>query len=266
MPSSATITTFYTFTANTKARASEVNYNFSNFRGHMIPIDPNTQTSIDNTYDLGSSENRWANLYATSVRQTNGYFVGATTTSDPLLRAQNLTAGALEFLLGSSTIAVFTASGMSGTYLTDDTIQRSKLASDGYVFSANTSGSVTATATSESRTLTAISLTLTTYGRPVCVGFTNGYIQLQCLTSTVIPISGVIHIQRAGSTQFTYNFQISNPAGPGTADRIGLGGVNFIDNIGATTSAVYTFVLVNNGVGTFQNTFIAGAETYAYEI
>lgn len=63
MPSSATITTFYTFTANTKARASQVNANFDIFRGHILPVSPNTQTAINNTYDLGSSEYRWRTLY-----------------------------------------------------------------------------------------------------------------------------------------------------------------------------------------------------------
>lgn len=63
MPSSATITTFYTFTANSKARASQVNNNFSIFRGHLLPIDPNTITATDMTYDLGSDEHRWNNVY-----------------------------------------------------------------------------------------------------------------------------------------------------------------------------------------------------------
>lgn len=44
MPSTATITAFYTFTANTKARASLVNANFDIFRGHLLPLSPSTQT------------------------------------------------------------------------------------------------------------------------------------------------------------------------------------------------------------------------------
>lgn len=64
MPSSATITAFYNFTANTKARATQVNTNFSNFRGHLVAIDPNTATAATTeTYDLGSSEYRWRTGY-----------------------------------------------------------------------------------------------------------------------------------------------------------------------------------------------------------
>lgn len=75
MPSSATITTFYSFTQNTRARASEVNTNFSIFRGHIIPVDPNTSTGSNLTYSLGSSEWRWLSGYFDSV------FLGRTTTS-----------------------------------------------------------------------------------------------------------------------------------------------------------------------------------------
>jgi hypothetical protein len=69
MPSTATITSFYTFTAGTKARAAQVNGNFDIFRGHIVPIDPNTQTSINNTYDLGSTEYRWRTGYFDSVNR-----------------------------------------------------------------------------------------------------------------------------------------------------------------------------------------------------
>lgn len=71
MPSSATITTFNTFVAGTKARASQVNENFSNFRGHSLPIDPNTATAVDATYDLGASDRRWRNIYL-----VNAPFIG----------------------------------------------------------------------------------------------------------------------------------------------------------------------------------------------
>lgn len=59
MPQFATITSFYTFQGNTKARATNVNTNFSNFRGHLLPIDPNTISCIGDTYDVGSVEHRF---------------------------------------------------------------------------------------------------------------------------------------------------------------------------------------------------------------
>lgn len=74
MPSSATITTFYSFTANTRARASEANYNFGLFRGHLLPISPTTATGSDNTYALGSREYRWTNAWV-----TNGLYFSDTT-------------------------------------------------------------------------------------------------------------------------------------------------------------------------------------------
>jgi len=63
MPSSATITSFYSFTALTTIRSSEVNTNFSNFRGHVIPISPTTATGSNLTYDLGSTEYIWKSIY-----------------------------------------------------------------------------------------------------------------------------------------------------------------------------------------------------------
>lgn len=70
MPSSATITAFYSFTAGTKARASQVNANFNVFRGHFLPIDPNSIASINNTYDLGSTEYKWRAGYITQINST----------------------------------------------------------------------------------------------------------------------------------------------------------------------------------------------------
>lgn len=64
MPSSATITSFYSFTALTTIRSSEVNTNFSNYRGHILPVDPNTSTAATtNTYDLGADDHRWRYVY-----------------------------------------------------------------------------------------------------------------------------------------------------------------------------------------------------------
>lgn len=63
MPSSATITAFYSFTALTTIRSSEVNNNFSNFRGHIIPVDPTATSSPHITYDLGSIDHGWRRGY-----------------------------------------------------------------------------------------------------------------------------------------------------------------------------------------------------------
>lgn len=58
-----TITAFYTFTANTPARSAEVNTNFDNYRGTIVPINTDTASASDNSHDLGSSEHRWRDAY-----------------------------------------------------------------------------------------------------------------------------------------------------------------------------------------------------------
>jgi hypothetical protein len=64
MPSTATITTWYNFTAGTTIRSSEVNNNFSIFRGHILPVDPNTTTAATSgAYDLGASDHYWRHNY-----------------------------------------------------------------------------------------------------------------------------------------------------------------------------------------------------------
>jgi len=91
MPSSATITSFFTFTQNTRAKASEVNTNYSNFRGHLIPIEPLTATSSNQTYDLGSSEHQWRNTYTKTLN-----IAGSTTTGSIVMTAS--TSGATTIL------------------------------------------------------------------------------------------------------------------------------------------------------------------------
>lgn len=95
MPSSATITAFYNFAANTKARASYVNNNFSTFRGHIIAIDPNTATAATTeTYDLGSTEYRWRTGYFREVD-----FKSNTSTGQALQIVGDTAAGQNAFLM-----------------------------------------------------------------------------------------------------------------------------------------------------------------------
>lgn len=64
MPSTATITALYTFSPDTLIRSSYHNTMFSIWRGHIIPIDPNTATAAPTqTYDLGSQDYRWRSVY-----------------------------------------------------------------------------------------------------------------------------------------------------------------------------------------------------------
>lgn len=72
MPGNSTVTAFYTFVAGTRAKSSEVNTNFSNFRGHLLPINSDTQTASNETHDLGSSEHQWRNIYLRNAPIVNG--------------------------------------------------------------------------------------------------------------------------------------------------------------------------------------------------
>ena len=78
MPSTATITAFYSFTALTTVRSSLVNSNFSTFRGHFIPIDTDTATSSNLTHDLGADGHSWRGVYG-----QYGIFYANTTGSVP---------------------------------------------------------------------------------------------------------------------------------------------------------------------------------------
>lgn len=77
MPINTTITAsdITTFIANTRAVAADVNDNFDVWRGHILPVNPNTSAAITLTYGLGSAEYRFATGYMQDIA------LGATTTS-----------------------------------------------------------------------------------------------------------------------------------------------------------------------------------------
>lgn len=152
MPSTATITAFYSFAANTRARASQVNDNFSIFRGHIIPVDPNTATAISNTYDLGSSEYKWRKGYINEIE-----FAGLTSTANysflpvPSLGGMQIKEGSTEFLrIPAITASQFTSTAAPGGIARSSTINFA---------SVLTSNSVT--------NVTDSTCTITTLGRPV---------------------------------------------------------------------------------------------------
>lgn len=79
MPSSATITSFYSFAALTVIKSAEVNTNFSTWRGHNLPVDPNTSTAATTrTYDLGASDHAWRYIYGQNLN-----LYGETTSASP---------------------------------------------------------------------------------------------------------------------------------------------------------------------------------------
>lgn len=93
-----TITGYTTFVTATAAKSVEMNTNFSNYRGTILPIDPNTAAAATDTYDLGSSDYRWNNAYLNNL-----IFKGATTTDDVSFSIdQDVTAATLLVKVGDS--------------------------------------------------------------------------------------------------------------------------------------------------------------------
>jgi hypothetical protein len=73
MPS--TITAYTEFVPSTLIKSSQVNNNFSNHRGSLLPVGESTITSENLTYDIGKATKRWLNSYISKV------FLGQTSTS-----------------------------------------------------------------------------------------------------------------------------------------------------------------------------------------
>lgn len=106
MPSTDTITSFYSFTAQTVIQSAQMNTNFSNFRGHMIPITTDTATASNNTYDLGSSTYKWR----------NGYFGGSLTTEGVKFKASGTGSDTISWNEQSATWSItHTFAGGNGT-------------------------------------------------------------------------------------------------------------------------------------------------------
>jgi hypothetical protein len=135
MPSNATITAFYNFSPNTKARASQVQNNFDVFRGHLLPVHPSTSTSADNTYDLGSTNYRWKNGYLNNVFSTatfsNNFYQGQTTSGWRIYNETTTNDGDLYFSYGGNIANVFpktqgfTLSAATGKIAVSNTITAS---------------------------------------------------------------------------------------------------------------------------------------------
>jgi len=54
-----------------------VNTNFSIWRGHLIPLDGSLAAAATNTYDLGSTDYQWRNLYLQNSPIINGQGLGS---------------------------------------------------------------------------------------------------------------------------------------------------------------------------------------------
>lgn len=105
MPSNNTITSsmLTDFAPATKAKSAEVDQNFSIWRGHNLPVDPNTSAAAaTNTYDLGASDHYWRTGYMGTLD-----LKGATTTTNVTFVPRQNTAGGMDVKLGGTTLASF---------------------------------------------------------------------------------------------------------------------------------------------------------------
>lgn len=172
-----TITSFPIAVAGTKARASDFNAAFDNYRGDLIAIEPLTATGAHLTYDLGSTEYRWDNVYARVLD-----LIGATTTTNlTIARNVGITAGAFDIAVGGSTIGSYRPSG--GWLKSNRAISAP--------FSASTSSLALVT-------LASSLLSLTTYG---------GDVEFGLIPACDTLVTSIISIDNAATSTFaTVNF------------------------------------------------------------
>lgn len=199
-----TITGYNTFAANTKARASEMNANFSNHRGTLLPINTNTATASDSSHDLGSTEHRWRDLYADSINlqgatstanlqlvpntavTAGGWDLQAGTTTgkclswgassaDLLLYGTTIATfdnSKINLLINGATAAAFNSNGISGTLMQTNTVSRDALAAPSY-FTGGASGQNATWSTGTSTTMPGMYVSVTCYAtdNKINVGF-----------------------------------------------------------------------------------------------
>lgn len=124
MPSTETITAFYSFTPGNVIYSSQVNNNFSIFRGHFIPVDPTAASFANNTYDLGSSSFRWRKIFGKpwpNVVSTTGSMTLTNTNEVVLMNSTAATITAtLPTVVGSTGLSFYIKNiGTSNTVLVD---------------------------------------------------------------------------------------------------------------------------------------------------
>jgi hypothetical protein len=162
MPTTATITAFYTFASSGRARASYFNENFSNFRGTYLSIDPFTQSATDLTYSIGSEEHRWRSLYLKDIDLETS----TSTSTLSILGDTTTTLGAFKFNIEGTESFRIKDTGFVGVNITPSNVTNT--AAIGQFAISNT-----LTVASPTTTVTMIpnsTLTISTVGRPVEYG------------------------------------------------------------------------------------------------
>ena len=253
MPSTATITAFYEFSANTKARASLVNANFSLFRGHLLPLNTSTATAANNTFDLGSYEYHWNKGYITTLE------LGSTSTASTTISMDTTTiTGEMVFKLGGVEKVRINTNGIYKAPITSATT----VASAGQI--ANSSLINVSFATVTATTITASKLTISSNGRPISI-------MLIGATSTGF---NDIHVQGYGGVQYAYltllrngltimTSRIGNEQTATAYSAIPSSSFQFLD---FAASGTYVYELSSRVENAFQSFGIIESKLIAYEI
>jgi hypothetical protein len=131
-----TITEFNVFTPGTKARSSQVNTNFTNYRGTILPINSDTASASHITHDLGSGEHRWKTAFCQTID-----IQGSTTTASLQITSDAATATGFKLEISSLTVGRIDELGFNGSSIAPGTIPNTALITKGMLqqieFTAN---------------------------------------------------------------------------------------------------------------------------------
>lgn len=105
-----TITTFHDFVPGTPARANQVDENFANYRGTILPVNTNTASASNLTHNLGAADHRWNMFYGSALD------LGNTTTANPI-QLRSTTVNSLVIQISSTTVFQLDSTGFDGGYL-----------------------------------------------------------------------------------------------------------------------------------------------------
>lgn len=188
MPSTATITAFYTFASGGRARATQFNTNFSSFRGHYLSIDPFTQTATDLTYNIGSEEHYWRSAYIKDID------LETSTSTATLLISGNTTntTGSFQFKIEGTEKFNINSNGYLGINATPSSVTNTAAIGQFAVSSIITVNSPTTVVT----LIPNSTLTISTVGRPIEFGLMapsliNSAASSNCIIYSASGTSGV---------------------------------------------------------------------------
>lgn len=224
-----TITTYNTFSGGTKARATQVNQNFSNYRGTLLPINEDSASASTNTHDLGSADHRWNDVYANTINLR-----GATSTSAfSVVPSTSSTAGSVNFMFGSTTACSFDPNGL---------VSAGATSTSGLSFAGSTVGGTT---------IAGSSLTIVTHGRPILISLQKiSWLVQRSATTSAIDSTINLYADSVNVAQFRV-FAQSDFATSGSLVARSQGSHHYID-MPAAGSHTYYLTISNGGNNTIS--------------